>query len=74
MYKITMTVHHGREYTATAEGTYPHEAFTRLMGKGLGAGYGPTGNYKRAVVLTELSRSGAAQHGWADYRMEEVAV
>lgn len=74
MYRITMTVHHGRVFTASGEGDYPHEAMTRLMTTPVGIGYGPSSNFNRAVVLTNLSRHGTSQHGWADYRMEEVAV
>lgn len=72
MHKITMTVHHGRHpMTTVAEGRYLHEALTLLLHTGLGSGYGPTSHMAKARVLSGLARDGKAQHGWADFTVEE---
>lgn len=73
MYRITMTVHHGRTYEGQGESPRIQDAFDDLMDSPLGVGYGPkrgTTNYDN--VLDALASEGVAQLGWADYVMEVV--
>lgn len=73
MYRITMTVHHGRTYEGQGEGTYIEDAFNDLMDSPLGVGYGPTRHTPNwEDVLDSLASEGVAQLGWADYVMEVV--
>ena len=71
-FTVTMHVEHGQTHlTTSGTGKHLHEAFMDTMNAPVARTYGPTSNVNKARVLDSLARHGKAQHGWADFTVEE---
>ena len=67
MYKITMTVRHGKTYVETAEGATLDDAIQELRKTALGVGYMPANPDNQLELSDTLHAIGSVQIGWADY-------